>query len=117
MRDAERGPGARLLAFLASRPDTTILGRPTMDALRVPTIAVAHARLSAKHVCNALARDSKIVARYGTFLAPRIVSALRLTLGDRWRDPDSGALRFSLVHYNNHDDVSRLIHALEAIGF
>jgi len=146
MRAAERGPGARLLAFLDAKPAVTVLGARSWDNdTRLPTLSCVHNTLSAAEVAARLAAR-KIVSRHGNFLAPRLVSALRASPalggggaegggvasgkvngegsdggssggGGKWCDPDAGVLRFSLVHYNSYADIDRLITALEDIGF
>eukprot|EP00614_Pseudopedinella_elastica_P029190 CAMPEP_0172634808 /NCGR_PEP_ID=MMETSP1068-20121228/196261_1 /TAXON_ID=35684 /ORGANISM="Pseudopedinella elastica, Strain CCMP716" /LENGTH=489 /DNA_ID=CAMNT_0013446821 /DNA_START=330 /DNA_END=1799 /DNA_ORIENTATION=- len=106
----ERTPTARLLEYLASRPRVTVLGSPTVEN-RVPTISLVHSSYQATEVVE-LARENGIVCRHGTFLAPRLLSALDVPLEEH-----GGVLRFSLVHYNTLSDVERLIEFLDFIGF
>ena len=50
----------------------------------------------------------QLATRFGHFYAPAGVEALGL-------EPEDGIVRVSLVHYNTHDEVQRLLSALEEV--
>ena len=50
--------------------------------------------------------DHKIAVRSGHFYALRCLEALAIA------DPEDGVLRVSLVHYNTHEEVQRLVECL-----
>lgn len=98
--------GERLLAFLRTRRDLTILGdSDSTPTRRVPTISF----VPRHHSPAALVRRvdaRRIGIRHGHFYAQRLVEAL----GNARR---GGVVRVSLVHYNSAEEVDRLIEALE----
>ena len=66
----------------------------------------------------------QVVCRHGSFLAPRLIQALAgdylsesLSANQLASLPESGVVRFSLVHYNDDADVDRAIALLTNIGF
>jgi cysteine desulfurase family protein (TIGR01976 family) len=96
----------RLLAYLSSRPDVRIIGRTeAAPGVRAATVAITVAERRSTDLAEALAQ-SRVAVRAGHFYARRCVEALGV-------DPDDGVLRMSLVHYNDDDDVTRLIEALD----
>ena len=106
MADHEAALSERLLAYLRSRDDVTILGQAVADrAVRVPTISfIVNARSS-----EALVRQvdpSGIGIRFGDFHSKRLVESLNLSSGD-------GVIRASAVHYNTVEEIDRLIDQLE----
>lgn len=102
----EAALGERLLAWLRSREDVTILGaRSTDDADRVPTISfVVEGRRSSDIVRSVERR--KVAIRYGDFYARAPIDRLKLR-------EQEGVVRVSMVHYNTLDEVDRVIAALE----
>jgi selenocysteine lyase/cysteine desulfurase len=108
MADHEQALSKRLLDYLGSRDDVTILGESSADkALRVPTIAfVIKGRNSADVV---RATDAAgIGIRFGDFHSRRLVDSLGLP------SPD-GVIRVSAVHYNTIFEFDRLIEHLESL--
>jgi cysteine desulfurase family protein (TIGR01976 family) len=98
----------RLLDYLASREDVTIIGTPSPDAARrVPTISFVVDGLSSEAVVRAV-DPSGIGIRYGDFYSRRLVQSLDLP------NPD-GVIRVSAVHYNTLEEIDRLIARLEDI--
>ncbi len=98
----------RLLAFLRGREDLRIIGPTSSDrALRVPTIAFTHARLSAPEIVEAVDPHG-IGIRHGHFHAYRLVEDLGLL-------ERGGVVRVSLVHYNTLDEVDRLVDVLDEV--
>lgn len=101
--DYERGLGDRLLAGLATIAGLEVWGPPTM-AGRVPTFAFTidgrHPDAIAAHLA-----EREIYAWSGHFYAVEVID--RLGLAER-----GGLVRVGLCHYNNAEDVDRLIAAL-----
>jgi cysteine desulfurase family protein (TIGR01976 family) len=96
----------RLLEFLRARPDVRILGPQTGDPhSRVATVAFAVAGRKASEIPPQL-DEQQIAIRWGHFYAPRAIEALGLAEAD-------GVVRVSMVHYNTHAEVDRLIAALD----
>ena len=105
MRQHEIALMAPLLDYLETRPEWRLLG-PRSAAERAPTFALklpGDPMQAARH----LARDG-IMAGAGDFYAVRPLDAMGI-------DPASGVLRLSFVHYTTHQEVERLIDALDHI--
>jgi len=96
----------RLLGFLRTRSDVTLIGDPESDpSRRVPTVSfVPHAK-SPDALVRAVDAHG-IGIRHGDFYARRLVEALGL----RER---GGVVRISMVHYNTLEEVDRVVVALE----
>ena len=94
----------KLLEFLRSRNDLTILGKEDTSG-RVATISIRTSRL-AQDIAADLA-DRKIMAGAGNFYAVRLLEALNVP-------SDTGVLRLSFVHYTNNREIDQLINALDA---
>lgn len=106
--DHEAALSERLLAYLRSRDDVTIVGDPSSDRdARVPTISFVIAGQSSRAVVEAV-DPSGIGIRFGDFHSKRLVQALDLG------DPD-GVIRVSAVHYNTLGEMDRLIERLEGL--
>jgi selenocysteine lyase/cysteine desulfurase len=103
MRAQEEAVVAPLLDYLAARNDLRLIG-PRHAADRAPTVAVALDR-AAEPVSEALGQEG-IACWAGDFYAVRPLQAMGVDL-------DKGVLRLSSVHYTSHDDVARLIKALD----
>ena len=106
MADHEAVLAERLLSYLRSREDITILGQQGSDrAARVPTISfIVNGKSS-----EALVRKvdpSGIGIRFGDFHSKRLVESMNLSSGD-------GVIRASAVHYNTVEEIDRLIDQLE----
>jgi len=99
----ERTLGERLLAGLATIPGLRLYGPPSMDG-RVPTFAFTLADYRPNDIAAQLAARA-INAWAGHFYA--IEPVARLGLSD-----SGGLLRVGLCHYNEADEVDRLIAAL-----
>lgn len=97
----------QVLAFAADRDDLRVIGRTRAEPhRRAGTIALAPARATPDDLARRLA-GQRIAVGAGHFYAVRCLEALGI-------NPDRGVLRISLVHYNNAEDVDRLLTALEA---
>lgn len=98
---------APFVDFLTASPKIRLLGLATADRTRrVPTFAFDVPGADLVAIRDALA-GRKINVGVSHFYAPRALEAYGL-------DPDRGVLRASMVHYNNADDVTRLIDGLDA---
>jgi len=101
MQRHERDLGER---FLAGLPDHVQLhGLPTM-AGRVPTFCFSIAGLSAQAAAERLA-ERDLAVWWGNYYALETMKRLGL-------DPDDGAVRAGIVHYNAAEEVDRLLAAL-----
>lgn len=98
----------RLLAYLRSRNDCTIVGQSVnRESLRVPTIAFRFDGREAADLCKAMDGE-KIAMRFGDFHSRRLAEYLGLT-------DHGGMLRVSMVHYNTLEEVDRFTMALDRI--
>ncbi|TDP46941.1 aminotransferase class V-fold PLP-dependent enzyme [Zavarzinia compransoris] len=95
--------GQRLLAGLALLPAIRLIGRPTVDGQRAPTVSFTVAGRDQGEIARIL-WDQGIAVGQGDFYARRVVTALGLHPG--------GVIRVSLAHYNDEGDVDRLLAAL-----
>lgn len=103
----ERSLVGRLLDGLAGFPGVRIVGDRQAGPERLPTVSfLARDRAPAEIV--AATDAARIGIRAGHFYAPRLLEALGI-------DPDPGVVRVSLVHYNTHAEVDRLLAVLEAV--
>lgn len=94
-----------LLEFLDAHDDVRILGEARPDAeLRVPTVSFTVRGFTPESVVSAL-EEERIAARHGHFYAIRAIRDLGLL-------DEGGVVRVSLVHYNSHEEVAKLIAAL-----
>ncbi len=104
--DFERPLVERLIQYLLTKPDITILGsRSTTD--RVPTISFISSRLSSKKIVKHLNKHN-IACRNGQMYAYRLVTALGIDIND-------GVVRLSAVHYNTVAEIDKCIQVLEMI--
>jgi cysteine desulfurase family protein (TIGR01976 family) len=98
----------RLLTYLRSRNDCTIVGQSVnRDSQRVPTIAFRIDGREAGDLCRAMDAE-KIAMRFGDFHSRRLAEYLGLT-------DHGGMLRVSMVHYNTLEEVDRFTAALDQI--
>jgi cysteine desulfurase family protein (TIGR01976 family) len=100
---------SRRMLELLSDVDATIYGvsDPAEANLRVPTICFNLPGKSPADVVERMA-DAGFGIRDGHMYAPRLMNRLGLSL-------DSGAIRLSLVHYNNVEEIERFGEALRKI--
>jgi cysteine desulfurase family protein (TIGR01976 family) len=97
---------AQLLDYLATRRDLRILG-PVRAAERAATVAFVPHELEPGAAVKALA-DRGFMAGHGNFYAVRLLEAMGV-------DPERGAVRLSLLHYNTAAEVTALIAALDEV--
>ncbi len=95
--------------FLLSKPGVRLLGRNTSAAEdRCATFSFVKEGASSEHIATAAAAD-KVGIRHGDFYAPRVLNGANIA------DLNDGVVRCSMAHYNNADDVQRLIMALDKV--
>ena len=98
-----------LLEYLNSRSDIKLIGKSKINNKnRAPTIAFTMDNKSSKDLSSELVKHG-IATRNDNFYAWRCLLALGI-------DVDDGVVRTSMVHYNSHNDVERLINALKKIN-
>ena len=98
-----------LLEYLNSRSDIKLIGKTKISNRdRAPTIAFTMDNKSSKDLSSELVKYG-IATRNDNFYAWRCLLALGI-------DVDDGVVRTSMVHYNSHDDVEKLINALKKIN-
>jgi cysteine desulfurase family protein (TIGR01976 family) len=97
-----------LLAYINSRDDIKLIGKNKIENKnRAPTIAFTINKKSSKEVSSELVKNG-IATRNDNFYAWRCLKALGI-------DTEDGVVRTSMVHYNTHEDVNKLIKALKKI--
>jgi len=96
----------RVLEFAGGHPGLRILGRRRAEAhRRAGTIALVPSGTTPEAVARRLA-ERRVAVSAGHFYAVRCLEGMGI-------DPETGVLRISLVHYNNEEDVDRLLAALD----
>jgi cysteine desulfurase family protein (TIGR01976 family) len=94
-----------LLAFLRDVRGVRVLGEPGADrARRVPTVSFAVEGRAPASIVHAVDAHG-VGIRHGDFYARHLVEDLGLAR-------QGGVVRASMVHYNTHEEVDRLIAAL-----
>ena len=97
-----------LLQYLNSRNDIKLIGKKKIENKnRAPTIAFTFVNQSSKKISDQLVKNG-IATRNDNFYAWRCLKALGI-------DVDDGVVRVSMVHYNTHKDVEKLISVLKKI--
>jgi selenocysteine lyase/cysteine desulfurase len=97
-----------LLEYLDSREEIKLIGKNKITKKnRAPTIAFTFNNLSSKKLSSHLVKNG-IATRNDNFYAWRCLKALGI-------DTNDGVVRTSMVHYNTHDDVRKLITELTKI--
>ena len=106
--DHECALGERLLAYLRTRSDCRIVGRPSgKDPDRVPTISFKIEQKNSGDIARRM-DDFGLAIRFGDFHARRLIEFLGI-------EGDGGVVRVSMAHYNTLDEVDALIRALDEI--
>ena len=94
-----------LLDYINTRDDINLIGKTNISNKdRAPTIAFTMNNKSSKELSSDLVQQG-IATRNDNFYAWRCLKALGI-------DTDDGVVRTSMVHYNTHEDVKKLIEAL-----
>ena len=97
-----------LLTYINSRDDIRLIGKNKIkNKNRAPTIAFTINKKSSKEVSSELVKHG-IATRNDNFYAWRCLTAFGI-------DTEDGVVRTSMVHYNTHEDVDKLIKALKKI--
>ena len=97
-----------LLEYLNSRNDIKLIGKKKIENKnRAPTISFTFVNQSSKKISDQLVKNG-IATRNDNFYAWRCLKALGI-------DVDDGVVRTSMVHYNTHEDVDKLISVLKKI--
>ena len=97
-----------LLEYLNSRNDIKLIGKKKIENKnRAPTISFTFVNQSSKKISDQLVKNG-IATRNDNFYAWRCLKALGI-------DVDDGVVRTSMVHYNTHEDVEKLISVLKKI--
>ena len=97
-----------LLAYIDSRDDIRLIGKNKIENKnRAPTIAFTINDRSSMEISSELVKHG-IATRNDNFYAWRCLKALGI-------DTEDGVVRTSMVHYNTHEDVDKLINALKKI--
>jgi selenocysteine lyase/cysteine desulfurase len=106
LRGAEVPLLTTLLEYLGSRRDVRLLG-PGVAAERAATVSFVPRTIEPVEVVRALAARG-CMAGNGNFYAVRVLEGMDV-------NPDRGAVRLSLLHYNSPVEVAGAIEALGAI--
>ncbi|MCI4666569.1 MAG: aminotransferase class V-fold PLP-dependent enzyme [Bacteroidia bacterium] len=97
-----------LLDFLNSNSDIKIIGNKKADkSKRVSTISFVHEKLDSKEIVDQV-DPFRIGIRYGDFYAKKLIEKLGI-------EQKNGVVRVSLLHYNTHEEVKRLISIFDGI--
>ena len=105
-QQAEHANLAPLLDFLGGRPRVRLIGKETVDN-RAPTVALTVKNRDPDDIAAKLATQ-RIGIGNGNCYAYRLMPALGIP-------PELGVVRLSFVHYTTHDELTRLIEALDKI--
>ena len=95
-----------LLAYLSTRRDVRLLG-PAVAQQRAATVSFVTTAVEPGAVVAALA-ERGFMAGNGNFYAVRLLEGMQV-------NPERGALRLSLLHYNTPQEVAGVITALDEI--
>jgi selenocysteine lyase/cysteine desulfurase len=106
LRSAELPLLATMLEHLATRRDIRLLGPATAQD-RAATVSFVTNTIDPGQVVRALA-ERGFMAGHGNFYAVRLLEAMNV-------DPNRGAVRLSLLHYNSPGEVAGVMEALEQI--
>ncbi len=97
-----------ILDYLSNKKDIRLIGKKKIiNKNRAPTIAFTYKNKSSKEISDYLVKN-KIATRNDNFYAWRCLNYLGIDIHD-------GVIRISLVHYNNKDDVEKLLNILDNI--
>lgn len=106
LRSAELPLLTTMLEHLAARRDIRLLG-PAAAQERAATVSFVTNTIDPGQVVRALA-ERGFMAGHGNFYAVRLLEAMNV-------NPDRGAVRLSLLHYNSPGEVAGVMEALEQI--
>ena len=107
--DHEEKIANKLLDFIETKKEIKLIGKTKIhNKNRAPTISFTVDGMTSKSVSEKLI-SSGIALRNDNFYAWRCLKALGI-------DTNDGVIRASMVHYNDIDDVKKLISALKKIN-
>jgi selenocysteine lyase/cysteine desulfurase len=106
----EQTLAAPILDYLVNRDDVRVIGKShVQDGDRAPTIAFRPLGQSSMQLAATL-QVAGIGTEAGDFYAPRLLEGVGI-------DPGEGVVRLSLLHYNQLDDVEKILRELDiALG-
>ena len=104
--DLERPIVQRLVQYLFTKPDITVVGSHSL-ANRLPTISFVSSRLTSSEIVKQLHKH-RIACRNGHMYAHRLVTALGIDIND-------GVVRLSALHYNTMAEIEYCIKTLDTI--
>ena len=98
-----------LLNYLSNKKNINLIGKnKIINKNRAPTISFTVDNRTSREISDFLVAN-KIATRNDNFYAWRCLEALGI-------DTKDGVIRISLVHYNSHEDVKKIINVLEKIN-
>ena len=103
----EKSLAEPILDYLSNHSAIRLLGKTHVaDDDRAPTIAFRPLKMSSAELAGTL-QQANIGTENGDFYATRLIEAVGI-------DPVDGVVRLSLLHYNQMDDVDKILRALDA---
>ena len=103
----ERPLTQRLLEFLSTKADVSIVGASAWHAGRLPIVSLNHRTLAPSEIARAVL-TAECGIKTGSFYSYRLCERMGI-------DPVSGVARISLAHTNSPEEVERLIAALDPV--
>lgn len=94
----------KLLTFLSSHPNVTLLGSDQASE-RAATVSIVPTQQTPQELGRKLVEQG-IMCGVGHFYAVRLLEAMNV-------DPDTGVVRLSFVHYTTPEEIDQLIAALD----
>ena len=97
-----------VLEYIHLRKDLNLIGKKNIsNKNRAPTISFYSNNKKSKDISNQLIND-KIATRNDNFYAWRCLKYLGI-------DTNDGVVRISMTHYNNSEDIEKLLTAMDKI--
>ena len=104
----EKEIASPFLDYIKTRNDINLIGKKIININhRAPTFAFTFKKRSSESISKVLVKNG-IATRNDNFYAWRCLKALGIDVND-------GVIRTSMVHYNTHEDVDKLIKVIEKI--
>ncbi|GAQ87923.1 pyridoxal phosphate (PLP)-dependent aspartate aminotransferase superfamily [Klebsormidium nitens] len=105
----EQAPQEKLLKFLLSKPELTVVGPATWQSdVRVPTVSFVHRSRTSADVTRTL-HKAGFAMRHGHMYSRRLLESLK------YENVDDGVIRLSLLYYNTPEEVDTLIGYMDDI--
>ncbi len=100
---------SKILDFLKTKPHLRLFGPfDSSKFVRVPTFSFTVEEKTSREIPIALAKKGIAVSN-GHFYAKRLIDTMGIM------DAEDGIVRISIAHYNTHEEIDRLIKALDEI--